>query len=643
MSQWPRPRVVTGRGFVVVFALSLAFGLLRAALPDPLTDTIENRLLDLRFQLRGPLDAPETVTIVALDDRTVDGIGMLAPMRAALSQAIAKIDASEPEAIGIDLLFFDHTAADTRLATTLSATDNLTLAVIAVQEARARATPPELQQTLRRSVYPVVIDRPAPESVTPQSLALPVARLAQGARLGHVNLNLTSDAVAREMPAALAIAGGNYLPALPVALAQQAKGLTRGDLRLEAGRKLHLGAARIPLDPAGLMTINHLGPGGTVPTVSVSDVLDGSAGPNLFRGRTVLIGSTAESLRDQFATPFSADVAGVEILATATANLIDGRMIRHDLLCSIASLALMLLTGPAAFYAGAVRANTTSYISSIGIWAVSLGTVQAAFAWGNLWLDATSVLGALIIGTSAAAIRRFAVEQGLRLRVQSERENLSRFVPPALADMLARAPRPAFHRRPQNAAVLFADVIGYTTAVELVEPVEVAALLSQLHAFYEDVAERHGGFVADYQGDGAMIAFGLPEPAQEDAAAALACARELLAEIDTIETAIFADGGPRLRVGLHFGRVAAAVLGGDRHGQVGVTGDTVNVTARLLDAAKSFETDFITTAPLLTAAGIDAGDPRSGFVFLDRQTMRGRQRVIAIYGVRDRLRGKEAG
>ena len=79
--------------------------------------------------------------------------------------------------------------------------------------------------------------------------------------------------------------------------------------------------------------------------------------------------------------------------------------------------------------------------------------------------------------------------------------------------------------------------------------------------------------------------------------------------------------------------MAAAVLGGARHGQVGVTGDTVNVTARLLDAAKSFETDFITTAPLLTAAGIDAGDPRSGFVFLDRQTMRGRQRVIAIYGV----------
>jgi class 3 adenylate cyclase len=127
------------------------------------------------------------------------------------------------------------------------------------------------------------------------------------------------------------------------------------------------------------------------------------------------------------------------------------------------------------------------------------------------------------------------------------------------------------------ATVLFADLVGSTELAGAQDPERTRALLDR---FYEAMAaeiERAGGTVEKFVGDAVMAAFGAPD-AQEDHAeralhAALAMQRRL--------RELFA-GELSLRIGVNTGEV---VVGRPRQGSSFVTGDAVNVGARLEQAA----------------------------------------------------------
>src|SRR4249920_773358 len=128
------------------------------------------------------------------------------------------------------------------------------------------------------------------------------------------------------------------------------------------------------------------------------------------------------------------------------------------------------------------------------------------------------------------------------------------------------------------ATVLFADLVGSTALGEQEDPERTRALLER---FYDAMAEeigRAGGTVEKFAGDAVMAVFGAPE-AHEDHAeralhAALAMQRRLGADF---------DGVLALRIGVETGEV---VVGRAREGSSFVTGDAVNVAARLEQASE---------------------------------------------------------
>ena len=123
------------------------------------------------------------------------------------------------------------------------------------------------------------------------------------------------------------------------------------------------------------------------------------------------------------------------------------------------------------------------------------------------------------------------------------------------------------------ATVLFADLVGSTELADSQDPERTRAMLVR---FYEAMAAEiagAGGTVEKFMGDAVMAVFGAPY-AQEDHAeralhAALAMQRRL--------TELF-EGKLQLRIGVNSGEV---VVGAARDGSSFVTGDTVNVCARL--------------------------------------------------------------
>ena len=128
--------------------------------------------------------------------------------------------------------------------------------------------------------------------------------------------------------------------------------------------------------------------------------------------------------------------------------------------------------------------------------------------------------------------------------------------------------------------VLFADVAGSTALGNSLDPEDLRALLSRYYDIAKDVVSAHGGTVEKFIGDAVMAVFGLPQAHGDDAVRAIAAALELRDRVQS-DTRL----GDRLpiRLGVNTGEVVASRA--DEASDFLVTGDAVNVAARLEQAA----------------------------------------------------------
>ncbi len=609
--------------WLTVLISTLALIGLRYIAPDPPLSGFEDTLIDLRFLARGPQQPPEGVLIVTIDDADVAEIGMMAPMRHALATAVPRLQAAGAVSIVIDLLLADPTPADAQLAEALAQSSGTVLAVAATPGSTGSRSP-LIEVALRDNAFPVVMGyRGERENATaPQwpRLLVPTGELAGAAALGHVNITLSPDRIARRAPLAIATGDGEFLPAIAVVAAHRALAGVPGDLVLRPGSSVGIGSRIIATDAAGQVLLNHYGGPGTLPTVSLGALLAGQVAPDLINGRTVFIGAGAESLRDMFATPYAPDVMGVEVLATLAANLIDDRLIRTGGALWLLTLALALAAVVLAGLAVAVPSSPVlGAFATLAVWAMAAGALQMAFN-GGLALDATSVFGAMGIASLTHWLGRLRSDQIGAQRLEAERGMLSRFLSPLANRTLPKQGGTSVWRT-EDATIGFVDLEGSVGLAEGQAPGETAALLAQVQSLIADAAARHGGAVVERFGDGALVAFGFGGGSAADA---IAFARDLAAA---------PIAGRRLRISLHCGPVALADIGGDGWGHVTVAGDTVNIAARLQDTAKRAKATVVVGRAVLDAAGIDVSGRPEAFRPLAAETVRGRREPVEVWAM----------
>jgi class 3 adenylate cyclase/tetratricopeptide (TPR) repeat protein len=170
------------------------------------------------------------------------------------------------------------------------------------------------------------------------------------------------------------------------------------------------------------------------------------------------------------------------------------------------------------------------------------------------------------------------------------------------ATRLATELRPE-SRRP--ATVLFNDVEDSTRLAESFEPETLRRIMSRYFDVVADVCGRHGGTVEKFIGDAAMAVFGIPTALEDHALRAVRAAVELKEELDALNEELTRSWGVRIatRTGVNSGEVVAGDPAG---GQALVTGDAVNVAARLEQSAGPGETLIGEATHALVASEVEA-------------------------------------
>jgi adenylate cyclase len=352
--------------------------------------------------------------------------------------------------------------------------------------------------------------------------------------------------------------------------------------------------------------LNFYGSAGRVPTIPLHAVLDrdqgvGSEQAVPLAGRVVLVGqSDLLNLHDDgFVTAFSradgVDLSGVEIAATALANLLDGRLIEPaGLALSLALLAAFgLAIGATAGAFNAPLAVPAALLLAGSCYAAS----QLAFTQHHVWLPVvTPLLVQLPAGLFLGLLLQYRDAQRARANVS---RGLRYYLPHKVALGFAEAALdPAALKERLFAACMATDASRFTTVAEAMTPEELSALLNQYFSILFGIVERRGGLVTDVVGDGTTSVWTAATASRECRLQACLAALEIDRAVAAFNRRSRPPGLPT-RIGLNAGEVILGNVGGSGHFAYSVVGDCVNTASRLESLNKQLGTRIIAAAEVV--------------------------------------------
>jgi adenylate cyclase len=178
--------------------------------------------------------------------------------------------------------------------------------------------------------------------------------------------------------------------------------------------------------------------------------------------------------------------------------------------------------------------------------------------------------------------------------------------------------------------VLFADIRGFTTLSETMQPEEVVQLLSEFFDRMVDVVIRNHGTIDKFLGDGMMAIFGAPltDPYQEEHA--VRAALEMQAELRTLREKWQSEGRHPIRIGIgiNSGNAIVGNIGSKEHMEYTAIGDMVNLASRLESESKTVGVEI-----LVSDSTHDGTRPLFKWKEAGALHVKGREEAVQAYSV----------
>ncbi|BHH82564.1 CHASE2 domain-containing protein [Desulforhopalus sp. 52FAK] len=597
--------------------------------------TVDNRLIDSMFNLRGPQDSSGSVVIIDIDEKSLQDYGQWPWPRSLIADLTEKIAHAEPLSIGFDLMFaeedrcspayllnhYEHLFTqssrnkrgelralisqvpdpDNRLSTILSTSQSVQGYRFLFKEdfQKLAETTPHLKHSL--SLTSPEIDFNDVQLISAYRPILNFSPIRAESPEGYLNLFHDKFGTVRKAPLFLLMDNIPY-PSLVTEMYQTATGNDSPVLHTEDEKSgkyyptkgITLGTKYFKTDSFGQIDINFRGPRDTFLYLSASDILNGFAVP-LLADKYVLVGSTASGNIDLISTPYSSRLPGVEIHANILDNLIkNDPLIWDQHLEQLLSYGILIVGGTSISLA-LVFLHPLIGVVLCCLLFTGLGLANYYLLFLENILVGTSFVSALL-GTIffTVTLSNYFFEGKRRSFIKRA---FSHYVSPNVINEIMRHPeRLDLRVDTREVTVLFCDIRDFTTLAEITPPAELALFLNNYFSLITDIIIHHDGMVDKYMGDAVMAVWGTPLADNQHALKAVQAALDMVEAVNNNRDELLLSGQPiHIGIGINTGLVSAGNFGCSRRFDYTVLGDNVNLASRVEGITKYYPTEILLT------------------------------------------------
>jgi adenylate cyclase len=612
-------------GIARAVCILLLFALIPLRIADPsLLQEARLRTFD-QFQVLRPREqTARPVVIVDIDEPSLKQIGQWPWARTILADLVDRLTEMGAVVIGFDVVFAEpDQLSPNMVALTLRDLDD-------ESRARLRSLPSNdaiFAAALRRSR--VVLGESVSESGSEEDLpegtgyavlttkGAPDARTFLASFPGLVrNIPILDRAVAgrgvfteaderdgivRRAPVILH-AGDAFVPSLALEMLRVATGSDSPVIRSDKNgiQGVSFSRFQLPTDRQGRLWIyfNH---SDRRRYVSAKDVLLGRAPADRFRGKLVLIGTSAIGLLDLRTTPLDSVIPGVEVHAQVIENVFSNAMLSAPSWAIGAEVVTAVALGLAIIVAAPMLPAAIVVALGAGLIAGLVALSWYFFVADNLLIDFTYPLMSCWLIYLVLTFVNYFREQRQRQQIRSA---FSFYLSPPLVAQLAKSPEKlVLGGEERRMTILFSDVRGFTTISEHYkdDPQGLTHLMNRFLTPLTNAIIERKGTIDKYIGDAIMAFWNAPLDDHEHEANACEAALEMLSRAETLNVELKreadANGGVymplRIGIGLNSGPCVVGNMGSDFRFNYSVLGDTVNLASRLESRTKDYRLPMV--------------------------------------------------
>jgi len=588
---------------VTAFLLSLTLSWAYLVMPQAFF-SLDKRLRDFMFVLRGELPKNNSVVIIDIDEKSLKKYGQWPWHRDLFAELLNRLSEGGAGIIGLDIVFAEEDSSSPhQFEKYLDSTKNLPN----FDEILARS----LTQTPTIGGY-ILTFEPNGEDRTPM---IPAVFLQKGMGLGEtsllkptgivLNLELLQDSfyssgffnntpdeggMIRSVPLVMEYDGVIYsslaLEMIRIYSQQNKVTIIGDDIGVSS---VEFGKFKIPTDKYGRLVVNFRGAGKYFQHISASDILSGDYNRSDIEAKFVLVGTSAVGLFDLRSIPFDNTIAGVEVHANVIDNILQGdflsqpsEIVIYDLLVIWTIIFLFLLLFS---FIGSWLIVPFAVVILYGLYTLSFYMLFTQGIVFNLLFPFVAYVLTLI---SSVGIDYF-IESGQRKKINTM---LGKKVSPAVRDyLLEHSDEHLAKPKEKMVTIFFSDIRSFTTISEVIgSPVRLIAMLNTyMTPMVENIVKYHGT-IDKFIGDAIMAYWNAPIDIENHADKALQSAIEQIEMLKSVNAQITPEYNVTIDIGIgiHTGVVTAGDMGAEGRSDYTIIGDNVNLASRLEGLTKQY-------------------------------------------------------
>ena len=561
--------------FVTLFVVTFI------GLQDPqIKEILRLKSFDLLLQSE-PKEISQDIAVVTIDEKAIEKYGQWPWNRSVLGDIIGQLRKAEVGIIVLPILFSeeDRLGGDQTLSNYIYQ-NGVIIAQVGTNQTNKNSVPRGVAK----------IGDPLPYLFEWGGMLGPIPELGEVADgVGVVNTAPEIDGVTRRIPLLMKI-GNEVYPAMAievirVAVQAPSYQVKAGDAGIIALRVP--GFSTIETDPNARIWLRW---NKEYETVSAADVENFKS----LKGKTVIIGSTAEGLNSIIATP-TGERYSFELTASTLQTVLDGKQInRYDI-----SLFVELVI---AFVVGiiiVIIARFTPYwfigIKLLSLYGASIFASYYLFNKYAILADASWIIITLTIVGFHSVFNRFILEFQLKQQIKKQFEH---YLEPKMVKKLQQNPDLLkLGGETKELTFMFSDIRGFTPLSEKYQsnPADLTKVINKFLTPMTNIIMKNGGTIDKYMGDCIMAFWNAHIDTPNHKELAIKSALEMMDKLKELnETDGFGEGNKiNIGIGINTGKCIVGNMGSDQRFDYSVIGDSVNLASRLEGVSKNYDATLV--------------------------------------------------